>query len=101
MKTSLFAIALGLITSVATLAPAPLVAAEAGRENKIDETSQFIFHSVLEGLYEDGLTNDDVAQILMRREKNRISISSTRARFVTRQSGPSRLISRVRRHFTG
>jgi hypothetical protein len=69
MKTSLFAIALGLVTSVSTFAPAPLIAAEAARENKIDETSQFIFHSVLEGLYEDGLTNDDVAQILMRREK--------------------------------
>ena len=31
---------------------------------RIDETSQFIFFSVLEGLYQDGLTNEDVDQIL-------------------------------------
>ncbi len=35
----------------------------------IDATTQFIFYSVLEGLYEDGISNEDVAQILMKREK--------------------------------
>ena len=35
----------------------------------MDETTRFIFHSVLEGLYEDGLSKEDVAQILMKREK--------------------------------
>lgn len=69
MKTSLLALAIGFATFVAPLAPSPLVAEEAERRSKIDETSQFIFHSVLEGVYEDGLTNDDVAQVLMRREK--------------------------------
>ena len=69
MKASLLALAIGFATFVAPLAPAPLVAEEAERKGRIDATSQFIFHSVLEGLYEDGLTNDDVAQILMRREK--------------------------------
>lgn len=68
MKTPLLALAIGIATFLAPLTPAPLIANEAERTNKIDETSQFIFLSVLEGLYEDGLTNDDVAQILMRRE---------------------------------
>jgi hypothetical protein len=35
----------------------------------IDDTSRFIFYSVLEGLYEDGLSTKDVEQILMRKEK--------------------------------
>jgi hypothetical protein len=35
---------------------------------KIDPASKFIFYSVLEGLYEDGLTNADVDQILMEKE---------------------------------
>jgi hypothetical protein len=36
---------------------------------KIDETSRFIFYSVLEGLYEDGVSNQDVDQILMKKDK--------------------------------
>lgn len=39
-----------------------------GRPRLADETSRFIFHSVLEGLYEDGLSNEDVARILMKKE---------------------------------
>lgn len=35
---------------------------------QLDETSRFIFYSVLEGLYEDGLSNEDVDQILMKKE---------------------------------
>ncbi len=33
-----------------------------------DETQRFIFHSILEGLYEDGVSTEDVELILMRRE---------------------------------
>ncbi len=36
---------------------------------KVDETSRFIFYSVLEGLYEDGVSNQDVDQILMKKDK--------------------------------
>jgi hypothetical protein len=32
----------------------------------IDATSRFIFYSVLEGFYEDGVSNEDVGQILFR-----------------------------------
>lgn len=32
-----------------------------------DEAHRFIFHAVLEGCFEDGLANEDVAQILLRR----------------------------------
>ena len=39
------------------------------RRDEIDETSRFIFYSVLEGLYEDGLSNEDVDQILMKKGK--------------------------------
>ena len=37
-------------------------------ELRIGETRRFIFHSVLEGLYEDGVATEDVERILMRRE---------------------------------
>ncbi|NNE92968.1 MAG: hypothetical protein HKN23_15090 [Verrucomicrobiales bacterium] len=37
-------------------------------ESKIDETKTFIFHSILEGLYEDGVSTEDVEQILLRRD---------------------------------
>ena len=36
--------------------------------NTIGEPARFIFYSVLEGLYEDGLSKEDVAQILMRKK---------------------------------
>lgn len=42
--------------------------AEAAPSPAIDEASRFIFHSVLEGLYEDGLTEEDVSRILLRRD---------------------------------
>jgi hypothetical protein len=35
---------------------------------QFDATSRFIFYSVLEGLYEDGLSNEDVDQILLKRK---------------------------------
>lgn len=37
-------------------------------ESRFDETKRFIFHSILEGLYEDGVSTEDVERILMRRE---------------------------------
>ncbi len=37
-------------------------------DSEVDKTSQFIFYSVLEGLYEDGLSNKDVDQILIKKE---------------------------------
>lgn len=37
--------------------------------DSMDDTSRFIFYSVLEGLYEDGLSQEDVQQILLRKEK--------------------------------
>ncbi len=37
--------------------------------SQLDETGRFIFFSVLEGLYEDGVSTEDAAQILLRKEK--------------------------------
>jgi hypothetical protein len=37
--------------------------------SQLDETGRFIFYSVLEGLYEDGVSTEDAAQILLRKEK--------------------------------
>ena len=36
---------------------------------RFDEAQKFIFYSVLEGLYEDGVSTEDVERILMKREK--------------------------------
>jgi hypothetical protein len=36
-------------------------------ENDFDDAHRFIFYSVLEGCFEDGLTTEDVSQILLRR----------------------------------
>lgn len=69
MKFLTFPLAILLSMFCASFATVPLRAAEPVRENQIDETSRFIFYSVLEGLYEDGLPEEDVAQILMKREK--------------------------------
>ena len=54
--------------SVVTIAAAETPANKPPHE-QIDETARFIFYSVLEGLYEDGLSTEDVAQILMKKEK--------------------------------
>ncbi len=57
---------------LAAFFPASLAVAEppAGKSPavQVDEAQRFIFHSVLEGLYEDGLSTEDVARILMRKE---------------------------------
>lgn len=42
---------------------------------EIDATARFIFYSVLEGLYEDGLANEDVDQILMKKRAAELLLS--------------------------
>lgn len=37
-------------------------------DSKFSDTQRFIFYSILEGLYEDGVSTEDVNQILMRRK---------------------------------
>lgn len=69
MKSHLLAFAVILSALVAPFAAVPLRAAEQAQRNEIDQTTRFIFYSVLEGLYEDGLSKEDVTQILMKREK--------------------------------
>ena len=54
---------------ILSLSIAVPVHAESRAKPDIDDTSRFIFYSVLEGLYEDGLSNKDVDQILMKKEK--------------------------------
>lgn len=43
----------------------------ASKTGGIDPTSRFIFYAVLEGLYDDGVSTEDVNQILMKREEER------------------------------
>lgn len=69
MKSYLLCLALCVTTVVVPFAPVPLRAADNVRRTGMDEATRFIFYSVLEGLYEDGLSKEDVAQILMKREK--------------------------------
>lgn len=38
------------------------------RAGDFDEASRFVFYSVLEGFYEDGISNADVDQILLKQE---------------------------------
>src|SRR5262245_14721387 len=69
MKTFLSLLA-AVVLSIAPHASAQADAQEdAARADRVDPTTRFIFHAVLEGLYEDGLSNEDVDQILMRKEK--------------------------------
>ncbi len=63
-----------LIAILAVLATGPAHAqTEVKRADEhsdsMDDTSRFIFYSVLEGLYEDGLSNEDVQQILLKKDK--------------------------------
>jgi len=46
--------------------PLPSLADRLERQSDFDAGARFIFYSVLEGCYEDGLTNRDVDQILLR-----------------------------------
>lgn len=39
------------------------------KDHGIDEAARFIFFSVIEGLYEDGLSNEDVDQILLKKDQ--------------------------------
>jgi hypothetical protein len=65
MKTALTAILIAVLS--ATLRPQS-VAEGAPPPSEIDSTTRFIFYSALEGLYEDGVSNQDVDQILLRKE---------------------------------
>ena len=68
MKACL-ALAVALLLAPATLraqGAAPLVP-DPG--SALNDNTQFIFLSVLEGLYEDGVENEDVERILLREEK--------------------------------
>lgn len=38
------------------------------RKPAVDDTSRFIFFSVLEGLYDDGVSKEEAAQVLIKRE---------------------------------
>lgn len=69
MKSRILCLVLGVSTFVAPFSAVPLRAAEPARRSEMDQTTRFIFYSVLEGLYEDGLSKEDVTQILMKREK--------------------------------
>jgi hypothetical protein len=69
MKSHILCLVLGVSTLVAPFASVPLRAAESAQRSEMDQTTRFIFYSVLEGLYEDGLSKEDVTQILMKREK--------------------------------
>jgi len=46
-----------------------LTATSLGAAADFDDAHRFVFYAVLEGCYEDGLSTDDVSQILMKREK--------------------------------
>ncbi len=65
MKTVIAAILVVLLSATFRLQP---VAAGASPPSELDATTQFIFYGVLEGLYEDGVSNQDVDQILMKKE---------------------------------
>lgn len=62
-----------LAAAALSFAPHVLAQADAGedapRSRQVDPVARFIFHAVLEGLYEDGLSNEDVDQILLQKEK--------------------------------
>jgi len=68
MKT-IFRLAAIIAVSFAVSARAQTSVKERTLDSDFDDTSRFIFYSVLEGLYEDGLSNKDVEQILMKKEK--------------------------------
>jgi hypothetical protein len=65
MKSCLLAFALLLSAGLPGFA-APPVSSHAFSPD-FDDTTRFIFYSVLEGCYEDGLSNKDVDQILMKK----------------------------------
>ena len=60
-------VVLALVSGPTAWAQTPLVE-KPHFSSLTDETSRFVFYSVLEGLYEDGLSNGDVDQILSKKE---------------------------------
>jgi hypothetical protein len=67
MKTVLLILLAAL--GFSTAAPAQNSRADTAKRSGFDEATRFVFHAVLEGLYEDGVSDADVKQILMRKEK--------------------------------
>jgi hypothetical protein len=62
VKVNGIALCLLLVSSLTGLA-------QTEEKRGFDDTTRFIFYSVLEGCYEDGLTNQEVDQILLKKEK--------------------------------
>ena len=62
------ALTIAFSAAAAADAPQPKKEKETVRRPHVDETQQFIFNAVLMGLYEDGVSKQDVAQILMKKE---------------------------------
>lgn len=58
---------LTLLLAVTISGASPARAGAAGAD--FDSTTRFIFYAVLEGLYDDGISTEDVAQILLRKEQ--------------------------------
>lgn len=69
LKFRLPAMKTALLLLCAALALGAPHACAAGLDHDFDPTARFIFCAVLEGLYQDGLSTEDVAQILMKKEK--------------------------------
>lgn len=67
MKT-LIAVLLAVTALMPLYAPAQEAQLTTPAHSDFDDTSRFIFFSVLEGLYEDGLSSKDVDQILMKKD---------------------------------
>ena len=68
MKTFIPFLLAALLTLQTSAWAAPLTLKEGHFKEDFDGTTRFIFYSVLEGLYEDGVSNGDVNQILLKRE---------------------------------
>src|SRR5882762_4709658 len=69
MRTTLVLILVSLFFPIVSSQAQAVAKDHASAGMRIDATSRFIFYSVLEGLYEDGLSDQDVDQILMKKEK--------------------------------
>lgn len=63
---NLLSLTLMTLLMAAVSAPAQTTTRKGSQIPEFDDTARFIFYSVLEGLYEDGLSNEDVDQVLMK-----------------------------------
>ncbi len=69
MRTAIVLIFAGLLFPISIIRAQTVTDENHIFHANVDETSRFIFYSVLEGLYEDGVSNQDVDQILMKKDK--------------------------------